>query len=285
MRRLLTLVLISTALLTLTRCAHATRTARPAPGDAPVLRVMTYNVNFGLGGEADTLAAIGAPDADVVFLQETTPDWERAVRRELGATYRYQAWLHGPAAGGLAVLSKRPFEVKDVLENPAGWFPALRVVTQTPLGPVQALVVHLHPPVTEDGSWVRGYLSTGDVRRAEVAHWLGALEGGMPTLVVGDFNEGTSGPAVQHLEAKGLRTALPEFDPKAKTWRWPVGPFMLSAQLDHVTYSAELEPLEARVMQRGQSDHFPVVAEFIRASAPLIRPEAPSGSSLSISVR
>jgi endonuclease/exonuclease/phosphatase (EEP) superfamily protein YafD len=284
MRRVLAMGLVLVATLGLTRCAHATRTTRAAPAGEPVLRVMTYNVNFGLGGEAETLAAIGAPDADVIFLQETTPAWERSVRAALGTTYRYQAWLHAPAAGGLAVLSKRPFDVKDVLENPGGWFPALRVVTQTPVGPVQALVVHLHPPVTEDGSWVRGYTSTGRVRHSEVAHWLPALEPGLATLVVGDFNEGTSGPAVQELERQGLRTALPEFDPRAKTWHWPVGPLQLSAQFDHVAYSAQLDPLTARVEPRGQSDHFPVVAEFVRAKRPVMRPPAPSGSSLSVSL-
>jgi endonuclease/exonuclease/phosphatase (EEP) superfamily protein YafD len=150
---------------------------------------------------------------------------------------------------------------------------------------VQALVVHLHPPVTEDGSWVRGYASTGAVRRSEVEHWLPSLEPGLPTLVVGDFNEGTSGAAVQRLERQGLRTALPEFDPKAKTWRWPVGPLQLSAQLDHVAYSAQLEPLTALVEPRGQSDHFPVVVEFVRAQRLLPRPPAPSSSSLSVSLR
>ncbi|MEW5740222.1 MAG: endonuclease/exonuclease/phosphatase family protein [Myxococcota bacterium] len=270
-------------LLALSTCVHPTRTARaPAPGEA-TLRVVTFNLNYGLAGDEETLAAIAAPDADLILLQETSPEWEREIRKALGARWPHQAFVHAPAAGGLAVLSKRAFAVEDVLGNPGGWFPAMRVVAQTPLGQVQALVVHLHPPVTEDGSWVRGYASTGGVRRAELEAWLPSLDPSLPTLVAGDFNEGTSGDAVQLLEDVGLRTALPEFDPRAKTWRWSVGPLQLAAQLDHVTYGPALEPLGAYVERRGRSDHFPVVVDFARAREAR-RPPAPSGSSLSVSL-
>jgi endonuclease/exonuclease/phosphatase family metal-dependent hydrolase len=239
-------------------------------------------VNFGLQGDATTLAALGA-DVDLLLLEETTPAWEHTARATLGRDLPFQHWLHGPAAGGVAVLSRRPLQVEE-LENPSGWFPALRVVAQTPLGPVQALVVHLHPPVTEDGSWMRGYLGTGEVRRNEVATFAQHLEAGLPTLVAGDFNEGTSGPAVRLLEEGGLRTVLPEFAPRATTWRWAEGSVNLTAQFDHITYDAALEPLDARVVQRGQSDHLPVVATFVRAHPKAVRPTAPSGTSLAITL-
>lgn len=244
-----------------------------------------YNVNYGIAGDEETLAAIGATNADVIFLEETNSEWERAIRKAHSRTWPHQTYLHAAAAGGMAVLSKRPIEVREELPNENGWFTALRVITRTPVGPLQALVVHLHPPVSEDGDWVKGYLSTGPTRRAELQSWLPSLERGMATIVVGDFNEGTSGEAMKWLEAQGLRTVLPEFKPRAKTWQWPVGPLMLSAQLDHVAYDVHLEPLDARVIKAGRSDHFPVIAEFVLASPRVVRPGAPSGTSLSISLR
>lgn len=282
MLRTLTAVVL---LLSLTRCAHATRIAREAPRGVPKVRVVAYNLNYGLAGDEATLAAIASTDADVIFLEETSPDWERAIRPALGRAWPHQAYLHAPAAGGMAVLSKRPLLAKEVLPNARGWFAAMRVVTQTPIGPVQALVVHLHPPVTDEGDWVRGYLSTSPRRRAELEAWLPSLDPAIPTLVAGDFNEGTRGEAMRLLEARGLRTVLPEFHPSAKTWRWPVGPLLLSAQLDHVAYDERLEPLDAQVLARGRSDHLPVVAEFIRAPRGALRPAAPVGSSLSVSLR
>jgi endonuclease/exonuclease/phosphatase family metal-dependent hydrolase len=182
----------------------------------------------------------------------------------------------------MAVLSKRPL-TSEKLRNPSGWFPALRVVTDTPLGRVQALCVHLHPPVTEGGSWVGGYLTTGPVRRAELEEFLESLDPALPTLVAGDFNEGTSGDALELLEANGLRTALPEFHPGAKTWHWPVaGSLELTGQLDHVAYGAELEPVDAAVQRVGNSDHFPVTVTFVAAGKNAVRPPPPSGASVSL---
>ncbi len=276
MRRPLELVLLLAV-----GCAHATRTPRAAAEQEPVLDVLTYNLNFGIAGDDETIAAILDRDADLVFLQETNAEWRRAIEAKLGGRYPGRVWLDGEAAGGMAVLSKQRLTATK-LDNPAGWFPALRVVTSTPLGPVQALCVHLHPPVSEDGSWVKGYLSTGGVRRAELDAFLEALEPGMPTLVAGDFNEGTSGPALQRLEALGLRTALPEFTPRAKTWHWRVGRATLTAQLDHVAYSEAFEPLDAHVERDGNSDHWPVSVAFVRARPGAVRPPAPSGASLSL---
>ena len=42
----------------------------PAPTvDAPALTVLDWNVNYGLAGDADAIAAIAEEDADVVVLQ------------------------------------------------------------------------------------------------------------------------------------------------------------------------------------------------------------------------
>jgi endonuclease/exonuclease/phosphatase (EEP) superfamily protein YafD len=256
-------------------CAHAPRLARTLSPGTPSLTVMTYNVNFGLAGDTSTLEALVGTEADLVFLQETTPNWEAVVRPRVRAQWPYQAWHHSEAAGGLAVLSKRPFEVKAVL-------------AKTALGNVQALVVHLRPPVDDEGSFVSGFFTTGPARKAEVDAFLAALEPGVPTLVVGDFNEGTSGEALRSLETQGFRSVLPEYHPHAKTWGWDVGPLHLSAQLDHIAYGTGFEPLDARVIVGGRSDHQPVIARFTReVSTPVKRKwsAAPRGSSLSLSVR
>ena len=87
--------------LCLASCAHAPRTAKaPAPG-APTLTVMTYNVNFGLAGDATTLKTLTDADADLVLLQETTPEWEAVVRPLVKTRWPYQTWRHSDGAGGL----------------------------------------------------------------------------------------------------------------------------------------------------------------------------------------
>lgn len=271
-------------LLGLIGCAHAPRVARAAKVNEPTLEVMTFNVNFGIPGDTATVALIEQSTAELVVLQETTPAWEAATRAPFSKRWPHQQWVHSAGAGGLAVLSTRPFTAK-VLENRKGWFPAMQVVAQLALGPVQVLAVHLRPPVSDSGSFVSGYLTTSPLRRDELSSFLASLQPALPTLIAGDFNEGTNGDAVSELHGRGFRSVLPEFEPGAKTWGWNVGSVHLSAQLDHLAASAELEPLNAKVVKGGRSDHQPVVATFVRAGANARERPVPYGASLSFSAR
>src|SRR5882757_10219813 len=66
---------------------HTTRTATvPA---APHIRVLTYNVNW--GGARPDLAAeiIRRSGAEIVCLQETTPQWAEYLRQALGHDYQF----------------------------------------------------------------------------------------------------------------------------------------------------------------------------------------------------
>lgn len=284
LRLLFFVALISTGVWLFTGCLHATRTPRaPAEGE-PALVVVSWNVNFGLGGSEAAMEALedATADADLVMLQETNAAWQAAAARRLARRFPHQRWLDDAAAGGQAVLSRTPFALGPPIPAPTGWFPALRVEAQTALGVVQVLGVHLHPPVSEDGSWVRGYLSTSPVRRAELEAFVGELAPALPTLVVGDFNESTSGEAVKFLERRGLRSVLPEYAPRANTWHWPLGRLELRGQLDHLFYDPRaLAPLDARVLPIGRSDHWPVRAIFTRGrEVPL--PAPVRGTSLSL---
>lgn len=241
-------------------CTTALRTPRTPSG--PALRVMTFNVNFGLGGDPATLAAISLGQADLICLQETTPAWEEALRRELSGRYPHMAFKHHQAAGGLAVLSRFPFEDMGTRASPVGWFPAWRVMVSSPLGAVQVLLVHLHPPVSESGSVISGYFTTPSVRRTEMADFAALISPELPTLVVGDFNEDSDGRAVALLNKRGFRSVLGEFQRDTDTWRWHTSLGQIRHTLDHIIYDPRLDPLDARVLRVGRSDHWPVLATF-----------------------
>jgi endonuclease/exonuclease/phosphatase (EEP) superfamily protein YafD len=251
-----------------TACARSpSRTAR-TPGPAPSIRVMTYNVNFGIPGDPPTIAALTAGRADVVFLQETTPAWERALRAAVGAAYPHALFKYRGAASGLGVLSRLAVRSADLLRPEGeGWFPAWRLVLDAPFGPLQVLVVHLRPPVSDGGSFVSGHFTTPKIREQEIAAFTRALAPDLPTLVVGDFNEEEDGRAIGFLAGLGMRSALPEFAPKQHTWRWPTIVGTLERRLDHIVYDKRLEPLAVEVIEAGRSDHFPVVGVFTLAAA------------------
>src|SRR3954468_3431849 len=118
-------------------CASPTRTVTAAPPGVSSVSLMTYNVNYGIAGDQDTLRAIEQPDVDVVLLQEVNAPWEQSLRENLAAKYPHQAY-HGDDgyAGGFAVLSKWPIESVEQLKK-VDWFPATRAIIDTPIGRIQ----------------------------------------------------------------------------------------------------------------------------------------------------
>ncbi len=263
---------LSCLLLGALSCAEPGAGGSP-PSSAPTettssasVRIMTYNVNFGLAGDAETLAAVREVDADVVFLQETTETWERSLRAELDDRYPHALFRHCCGAGGLGVLSRFPLLAREYLAPPdGGWFPAWRVLVETPIGQLQTLHVHLRPQLSESGSFLGGVFSTPPIRRAEIAAYHAALDPAAPTLVVGDFNENGRGGAIRFLEDRGMRSALPGARGAEPTWRWQTSIGTIREQLDHIVHDARLEVVHVEVVERGRSDHLPVVATIRRA--------------------
>ncbi len=234
-------------------------TANAELDTGPTLTVATYNVNFGLAGDADTVAAIEALGADVVFLQETNEAWEVALRGR-AKQYPHRSFKHCCRAGGLAVLSKTPFAEKDYVHPEGAWFPAWRIVLNTPLGKLQVVNVHLRPNISDGGSVVSGLFTTPKIRQQEIAHYIATLDATLPTVFVGDFNETADGLAIQELNALGMHSALPVVGGPQNTWQWQTSIGKIRKQFDHIVYGNGLAVVSAEVRYEGRSDHFPVVA-------------------------
>jgi endonuclease/exonuclease/phosphatase family metal-dependent hydrolase len=232
--------------------------ARP-PG--PVLRMATYNVNWGCPAPGETLAALESLQADIVCVQETNPAWQRLMRARLSRVYPVM-WFrhHDLPAGGMAVLSRWRIRELKVLPSASGWFDAARFVADTPLGAVQVLSLHLQPvTVSYEGFSLQAWLASAGARRLEVERFTAGLADGLPTVIAGDLNEGDAGPAVTWLKDRGFRNALTAFQPGVPTWQWPVGAMTVRLQIDHILYSEGLECAHAEVVEAGGSDHFPVL--------------------------
>lgn len=230
------------------------------------LRLMTYNVNYANPSPATALDAIAAADVDVVLLQEITSAWQQVLEARFAETYPHRVYrIDRRAAGGLAVLSKRAIREEAVWPAPAGtgaWFPAQRLV----IDGIQLLHVHLRPAII-DGSWVKGFLTTPPIRRAEIAaHWA-RLDGTLPTIVAGDFNEDATGRALDFLAGHGL-ARVPTRGPT--TWHYPqtsrsgVVSDLLKMDIDHVVLDGRLAGSDAHVIDAGHSDHRPVVVAISR---------------------
>jgi endonuclease/exonuclease/phosphatase (EEP) superfamily protein YafD len=240
----------------------ASRPVRCAP-----FTLASYNVNYGTatprGADAETLAVLEKLDADVVLLQETNEDWEREITRAVGHVYPHRRF-HDPGryvAGGIATLSRHPILAEQLLPSPVDWFPAQHVVVDLPSGAAQILNLHLRPAISDGGSWVSGYFTTGHYRTKELERYLPALSPELPAIVGGDLNEEDRGGALGLLADRGLVNALPAVGSSATTWRWRAYGIDLAMRLDHVLYEeGALELVSAEVLESGRSDHLPVRA-------------------------
>lgn len=231
-----------------------------------MIRVMSYNVNFGLAGDRAGVAAVAAEGADLVFLQETNPAWEAALTRTLKRTYPHRRFTPPEdwPAGGMGLLSRFPIVALEELPPAGGPFFAWRVVLDTNVGRIQVLNVHLRPPMSDSGSWVVGYFSTREDRLHEIeAHAL-ALAPSLPTLIVGDFNEEADGLAVQALARRGFVDAIATLHGNQPTWAWPLRGITLRFQLDHLLHDARFVTTASTIVSAGRSDHLPVWADFVR---------------------
>ncbi len=220
------------------------------------MKLATYNVNYGRPGHARTVAAIHGLGADCLFLQETTPAWERSLRRELRGDYAHMAFRHWRPgrAGGHGLLTRHAIVADEVLDAPGGWFPAWRVVIDAPTGRLQVLSVHLRPPFSVARGFHRGFFQTHAVRRDEIASHHARLDPSLPTVILGDFNE-EDGHALGYLAARGFRRT--PFG--APTWRllgW-------RRTYDHMLAGPRVVLDESEVVAAGASDHLPVCARVV----------------------
>ncbi|MCE9578571.1 MAG: endonuclease/exonuclease/phosphatase family protein [Deltaproteobacteria bacterium] len=241
----------------------ACREDAPALTTPGRLRVMSYNLNFGLAGDRAGAAAIARAQPDVVVLQESNDAWRAALVRDLAGRFPHHRFTHQDdwAAGGLGILSKFPIRSIDELPSAVDHFVAWRAVIDTPLGAIQVLDVHLRPPRSDRGSVAVGYFSTRGDRAREIERHLAALAP-MPTIIAGDFNEEADGLASARLRAVGYRDAIADRFGPAPTWAWELNGVTLRYQLDHVFYDAAFTAHDAAIVDAGRSDHRPIWADL-----------------------
>ena len=190
------------------------------------LKIVTFNVNYG-GSPWLASKVLLRSKADIIALQETTPYWERILRRSMSKRYKYIRFKHCCGAGGLAFLSRFPM-VKSKYMYPAkrnGWFPSWFVEFRTRKGKIGLLNVHLRPPLSGGGglsSIPAAYFKTRSIRLRDMKSYIKRIRSNGPMLVLGDFNESDSGTTLRWLRKKNkMRSALYKFDRSTPTWSWP----------------------------------------------------------------
>lgn len=228
--------------------------------DRPVYTLMTLNV-FGRNEMPEELADyIVAIDADIVALQEYSPEVRRAVHQTLATHYGHFQYCAGGKRAFVGLYSKLPFEPlsEDVcsasIANPERT--ARIVVRFAPTeGPAFALA-------TTHNDWPAPVTRQAE-QFASLRDALATVE--LPLMLAGDFNSTPWSYALRGFVAEAGFTRhtfnLPTF-PKLwhylGDWRWT--PAMLP--IDHVMSRGGIRVHDLQRGKASGSDHLPLIVTF-----------------------
>jgi endonuclease/exonuclease/phosphatase family metal-dependent hydrolase len=212
---------------------HSAATRDPEPG----FRVASWNLLRRIGAEAQDVARlVKAYRPDLLLLQEAMEEISALPSLVGGHFFRHpmQKRIYG-----LAAWSPHPFPLTSALRLPASVLPGR-------VPPRIAQIVKF-----QGVSFANVHLSHGQfLNRFQLHHIAAALEG--PAVIMGDFN------AVGPVMLPGFR----DVGPRQRTHR---ASNIVSLRLDRCI-TREVQCLGARVLEKGPSDHHPILMELATAT-------------------
>lgn len=241
--------LITTGLATLVWLSMFGHLILPGKGGGEAnLRVLTHNIEASNPDPGGTAQALITHEADIIALQELTPDALTAARRVLG-----QRYPHHVSRGTVALWSRYPLAGTDTVDIGMGWTRALRTQAQTPTGSVAVYVAHLAS--VRVGS--EGFSS--DQRDATIRGLADAIAGeDLPRVILmGDLN-GTAYDRSLGPLTFGLASAQAEAG-WGFGFTWPSG--LPMARIDHILIRG-ITATDAKVLPATASDHRPILADL-----------------------
>lgn len=226
--------------------------------NGPPLRVMSANllmINHDTQGIIDEILA---EDADVVFLQEYTEHWDRAMKAAFATRYPYYAGETSEDSFGAAIYSKRPLIGETDLHMQLGsWdLPQIRATIEHGGRHITLLNIHTVPPRTLE------YTTEHRLMVADLADTLRGISG--PYILAGDFNFICATPHAKAITQAGAVDAhdLGGFGPGLT---WPVIGFarylpVPDLRIDHIYLGGELVAPQCTTGYGRGSDHRPIKA-------------------------
>jgi endonuclease/exonuclease/phosphatase family metal-dependent hydrolase len=246
-----------------------------------VLRVMTYNIRHGLGGDgridlgriADVIAAfdpdvLGLQEVDVGRLRSGVVDQAAELARRLGMEPQFAPCIErGGERYGIATLTRVPIAATRQIMLPRG--PRTRrfeqrcaLVTRlawpAERGTLDVVNTHLSTVFRERPAQVAAIVRDAAGEAGSTATGHGGRRERTSGIVLGDFNCTPWSPAYRALCVPGLRSATRlALSWHAKLPLWPI---------DHIFYRGPLEVIRSGTWSaagaRDASDHLPVIAEL-----------------------
>jgi endonuclease/exonuclease/phosphatase (EEP) superfamily protein YafD len=228
--------------------AHRGAGPQPAPVGTANLQLLSANLMAG-NTEIDTLAAaLRDSGADVLCLQEVTPEHlARLTAAGLSTAYPYSVTDPLPYFHGSAIFSKRP--LTDARAFDVHGSPMMTATITVGGQPVRVIDVHAVAPLSGTN------LTRWRAQLADLAAMVPA-PGAAPTVLIGDFNATADHRSLAGLREAGWRDAFDEAgDGFGFTYPAGAGPVVPLLRLDHAMVSEPFTVLDVRTRANPGSDH------------------------------
>jgi len=232
--------------------------------DCQPVAVMTMNSGSGLADPDSLAAALRDSGADLIGLQELSPEQADRLETDLAGDYPYQV-LYPLGFGGRGLISRYPITGHYLFYPKKEYFPYLIATVDIDGTPLTVIVYHIKPAV---------FLVQGLKTRLS-AEWpldkalIGTAQSLAPTVILGDFNTVDQSDKYRQLRQAGLIDAFREagrgfgltFPARADGWRsLPDLPLL---RIDYIWVTGDIDVSRAWVGDRTGSDHLPVQAELM----------------------
>ena len=244
--------------------------ADPAKGEA--ISVLSWNLEMDSKPGPQAADGLAGIDADVVAVQEVTPEYASAIASNptLKARYPYRILKPEPGAFGLGILSKLPLVVRDDAFT-ASILHAGLLLRDGRM--VEVFDVHPRRPLYRTVGPVPVAVDTRDRDEdvAQVAAAIAALDDPRSALVVGDLNGVWTEPGLEPLRRQAVDVHEVAGLGPGFTWRpdWLEFLGVGVLRIDHVLTGGWLRPIAASLDCPANGDHCRLLVDLgVEAGTP-----------------
>lgn len=223
------------------------------PDDAELFEVVSFNVGISTSRRSDVMTWIASEDPDLVFLFESSFEWEdAAMAADLGLAF--VAVVPRNRLAGVTVLA-RPDLAARIVDTP--FDPSEAAAVEIVHDGDQVTVLGLHPLSPTDG----GRAERRDALLGAAGDWVAVRS--TPVLVVGDLNATPWSTGFRALERRG--SLVDSLRGRGFQPSWPEGFGPLMIPIDHALHTEDLAIAERRTGPANGSAHRPLVVAAGRA--------------------
>lgn len=227
------------------------REARASAEPGHGVTLLLANVYSGNSGMQQLTELAVAEGADMVFLQELTPQHSRELAG-LRKTLQYSLNIPRADNFGIAVLSRFPFQSARVVESPPLGFPTLVVTVLIAETPATFVTTHPVPPLGGP------MFESRNAQLQSIVELINGVEG--PRVLIGDLNTTMWGHHYDELiRQTGLTNARYGFGVLPT---WPLRLPFAAIPIDHCLVSEEFSVSDARTGPDIGSDHRPLIVDL-----------------------